>query len=496
MTNGWTLASIAVYFVLVMVIGILFSKKNSTLSTYILGGRSNNVWVTALSASASDMSSWLLLGLPGEIYLLGGSSIWTAIGLTIGTYLSWLLVAKRLRKYSFVAGDSLTISEFFSNRFHDNRGILRVTSGIIIFVFITLYLASGLTAGGTLFGVIFPAMDKTIGMLISLLIVVIYTFFGGFKAVCWTDLFQGLLMLVALVVVPLAAMGMLDTAQGSANLAAAGEGFADIFKTASGEPVTFVNIISNLAWGLGYFGMPYIIVRFMAAKSANSIKVSRRIATTWVIIAFAASCLVGILGRAYFGDMYLPAGAADNAYETVFIFMTMDVCAPVIAGIFLSAILAAMMSTADSQLLCAASAFTNDLYGKLAKKKLSDKGAVWMSRICIIIIAIVAFFLALGGGSIMSIVKYAWAGFGAAFGPVVLLCLFWKRMTMWGAFAGMATGFVAVILWKELLAASTGVYELIPGFLLGVIAIVVVSLLSKPPQKEILDDFDRMLQND
>lgn len=490
MTNIWTYIGVIAYFILMLVVGAVFTKKNTSLSEYILGGRTNNVFVTAFSASASDMSSWLILGLPGEIYLLGGTSIWTAVGLTVGTYLNWLLVAKRLRNYSFLAGDSLTISEFFSNRFRDNKGILRMTSGVIIFVFITLYLASGLSAGGKLFGVIIPGLGFSLAVLISLLIVLIYTVMGGFKAVCWTDLFQGILMLLALIIIPLVAFGALDATKSAANLQQAGAGFVSMLTSADGTPVSFVSVLSSLAWGLGYFGMPYIIVRFMAAKDAHTIKISRRIATSWVVIAFIGSCLVGIIGRMYFGTQF--AGSASQS-ENVFIYLAIDTCTPIIAGVLLSAILAAMMSTADSQLICVASAFTNDILRLLMKKPLTDKAAVWISRGCMIVISVVAYFLALDpNSSIMSMVKYAWGGFGAAFGPVVILCLFWKRMTKWGAFAGMVTGFVSVILWKELFAASTGIYEIIPGFVLAFIAIIVVSLLSKKPSKEIEDEFDKM----
>ena len=485
------LIAIIAYFVLVFVVGFVFSKKNDTLSYYLLGGRSNNVWVTALSAQASDMSSWLLMGLPGAIYLTGGSGAWIAIGLALGTYINWLFVAKRLRKYSYIANDSLTLPEFFENRFKDKRGLICVISGIVVFVFITFYLSSGLTAGGQLFSVIFPAMDYNLAVFISLAIVVIYTLMGGFKAVCWTDLFQGLLMIVAIVAVPLTAFGMIDQVKGAENLAAMGEGFLNIFQEVSGEPINGWTVVNGLVWGLGYLGMPYILVRFMAAKDARSIKTSRRIAMVWVVLSLAAACFVGIVGRMYFGDSL---GAAN---ETVFIALTMQTCAPILAGVLLSAILAAMMSTADSQLICVASAFTNDIFSRVFKKKLSDKAGVWVSRACIVVVAAIAFLLALDpeNNTIMSMVEYAWSGLGAAFGPVVLLCLFWKRMTLSGAIAGMVTGFATVVIWNSFLS-FTGVYQLLPGFVLGTAAIIIVSLLSKPPCKEITDDFEKMLESE
>lgn len=484
------------YFVIVLVIGFVFFRKTNTFSYYLLGERSNNAWVTALSAQASDMSGWLLMGLPGALYLSGVSGVWIAIGLALGTYANWLFVAERLRKYSIVAGNALTLPEFFSNRFRDNKGILKIVCGIIIFVFITIYLASGFTAGGKLFTAVFPVAEADyesayqLAVMASLLIVVLYTFLGGFKAVCWTDLFQGLLMIIALVAVPLFVLGKLDPAQSAANLAEAGNGFLSLTSQPNGDPVSFIGALSDFAWGLGYLGMPYILIRFMAAKNAKTIKTSRRIAMVWVIVALAAACFIGIIGRQYFG-----AALTGGNAEKVFIFLSFDVFPPFIAGIIVSAILAAMMSTADSQLILASSSLTNDIMKQFLKKQLSEKKLLWIGRLSIIVIGIIAGLIAFTGSkTIMDLVKDAWGGFGAAFGPTVVMCLFWRRMNFAGALAGMIVGFGVDLLWMYVPGlAATGLYALVPAFAAGIITIVVVSLATKKPSAEITDDFDKML---
>ncbi len=495
MENIAVALSFFVYFLIVLLVGFFFFKRTETLSYYILGERSNNAWVTAISAQASDMSSWLLLGLPGAVYLSGMSATWIAIGLGLGTYLNWLLVAKRLRQYSFIAGDALTLPEFFSNRFKDDKGILKLICGVVIFVFITLYLASGLNAGGKLFTVVFPGMNYQFAVILSLVIVIIYTFLGGFKAVCWTDLFQGILMLIAIILVPLFVLGKIDPVVSSENLAAAGSGFLSIFQTASGDSIDAISVISNLAWGLGYLGMPYVIIRFMAAKDAKTIKISRRIATVWVVLALTFACLIGLFGRQYLGDALAESSAVA---ELVFIELAFDVFAfaPFIAGILISAVLAAIMSTADSQLILVSSAISNDISSVVFKKKLPEKTNILIGRVCIVVVGIIAGFLALDpNSSIMDLVKYAWGGFGASFGPVVLLSLFWRRMNFAGAAAGMITGFAVDIAWVNIPAlANTGLYELVPAFILATIAIVVASLITKEPSKEITDDFDRMVE--
>lgn len=482
------------YFIFVLLIGFYFYKKSSNISDYVLGGRGLHPAVAALSAQASDMSGWLLMGLPGALYLSGMSEVWIGVGLAVGAYCSWLVVAKRLRQYSYVAGDSITIPQFFENRFKDEKGLLRFISSAVILVFFTFYVVSGFVSGGTVFRAVFPGMDYTVAMVICAAVIIAYTFMGGFKAVCWTDFFQGMLMLVAIFVVPLAVMGKLG---GPAEAAEAANqiapGFLDPFTTADGQALSPMSLISNLAWGLGYFGMPHIIIRYMAIKEPRMIKASRRIATGWIVLALTGAVMVGILGRVYLGDMFTDAAGA----QTVFLVLAGQLFVPVVAGILLSAILAAVMSTADSQLLVASSAITADIYGKLARKKPSEKKLMWIGRIGVIAIAVLAAFLARDPNtSIMSVVSFAWAGFGSAFGPIVLLALFWKRTTKNGALAGMIVGFVVSIVWNQLLAGPTGVYEMIPGFGLALITCIIVSLAGKEPSDEIKREFDEVVKCD
>lgn len=387
-----------------------------------------------------------------------------------------------------MAGDSITVPQFFENRFKDNKGVLRFISSAVILVFFTFYVVSGFVSGGTVFTAVFPGMDYTVAMVICAAVIIAYTFMGGFKAVCWTDFFQGMLMLVAIFVVPLAAMGKLGGPQEAINAANnIAPGFLDPFTNTDGTPLNPMSLISNLAWGLGYFGMPHIIIRYMAIKEPRMIKTSRRIATSWNVLALAGAIMVGIVGRLYLGDMFTDAAGA----QTVFLVMAGNLFVPVIAGILLSAILAAVMSTADSQLLVASSAITADIYEKVAKKKPTEKKLMWIGRIGVIVIAVIAAVLARDPQtSIMSVVSFAWAGFGSAFGPVVLLALFWKRTTKNGALAGMATGFAIAIIWNNFLAGPTGLYELVPGFFLGLLACVIVSLLDKKPSAEIEREFE------
>ncbi len=485
-------SSFAAYLLFVLCIGFYFYKKSNNLSDYMLGSRGMNPYVTALSAQASDMSGWLLMGLPGALYMLGMSELWLGVGLALGSYISWLIIAKRLRNYTYVSGNSITLPEFFENRFKDNKGILRFVSSIIILVFFTFYVASGFIAGGNVFSAIFPTMDFNLGMFICAAVIIVYTFLGGFMAVCWTDFFQGMLMIVAILVVPFAAIsnvGGINEAISSAT--AISPYFLNPFLTAEGEPVSIISLISNFAWGLGYLGMPHILIRYMAISDPKMIKVSRRIATTWIAIALAGAVLVGVAGRVYLGDSLMESSAAA---ETVFMRMSLNLFPSLLAGLLLSAILAAVMSTADSQLLVASSAITNDIYKKLFRNNtLEGAKLMWLGRIGVIVIAIIALIIALTGDTIMDLVSYAWAGFGAAFGPVILLSLFWKRLTMQGALAGMVTGFITVILWN-LLASSTGLYELVPGFAIGLIFAIIVSVLTPEPNSEIKAEFDEVVR--
>lgn len=477
------------YFVVVLLIGLYFYKKSSTLSDYMLGGRGLNPWVAALSAQASDMSGWLLMGLPGALYLSGMSEVWIGIGLAVGAYASWLVIARRLRQYSYVAKNSITIPEFFENRFHDESGVLRFVSSVVILVFFVFYVVSGFVSGGTVFQAVFPGMDYTAGMLICAVVIIVYTFMGGFKAVAWTDFFQGMLMLVAIYVVPMAALGKIGGTEEIGRVAESiGPGFLNPFQTLDGAPVSAALVISNLAWGLGYFGMPHVIIRYMAVREPRLIKASRRIATAWIALALAGAVMVGIFGRVFYNGMFDTAAGA----QTIFLVMSKNFFTPVIAGILLSAILAAVMSTADSQLLVASSAITSDLYGRFSKKHPSEVRLMWIGRIGVIVIAVIAAVLALDPEtSIMAVVSFAWAGFGSAFGPVVLLALFWNRATKWGALAGMLTGFVLSILWNQFWAEPTGLYELVPGFLAGLAVMWIVSLCTEKPDNDILSEFER-----
>ncbi len=486
-----TLISIIVYFIFITSVGAIFSRRNNNLNEYIIGGRSNNKWVTAISAQASDMSSWLLMGLPGVLYLNGvgaASGVWTAIGLVIGTFLNWHLVAQKLRRYSAMAGDAITIPQYFENRFEDKTKLLRVISGVIIIVFCTLYTASGLNAGGKLFAIIFPSLSYHVALCCTLVIVVLYTVIGGFKAVCWTDLFQGMLMLLALIIIPLVALGKIDAVESANNLRMAGEGYFSLIRNTTGEALPISSIINDLAWGLGYFGIPYILVRFMATKNPDSIKTSKRIAMVWVVLSLAASCFLGIVGRMYFGDLFINT---PSEAETIFIKLAIDTCTPFIAGILLSAILAALMSTADSQLLSASSSFTNDIVKVVTKRELSNRAEVTISRGCIVAISVVAAYLAVDENqTVMSMVQYAWAGFGAAFGPLMLLSLFYRGMNYRGAIASMITGFAVAILWNNFLAEVTGIYELVPGFALALVAGILVSKVTAPPADSVLAQYD------
>lgn len=505
--NYTILAVVVVYFIVVIGIGYYYYNKSSSLSDYILGGRSLNPYVTALSAQASDMSSWLLMGLPGAILVAGLGEIWIGIGLGIGSYLSWLLIAKRLRVYTEVSKNSLTLSSFFSNRFRDDKGYLRDLSAIIILVFFTVYVASGFVGAAEVFHIIFDEVSRNVAIIIAAVVIVTYTFLGGFKAVCWTDFLQGMLMVIALVIVPIAAIselggwgGVTDIWDNVTSLDVAH--FTDILYD-GGEKIGIITLVSLLAWGFGYFGMPHVIIRYTAIKDPNELKVARRVATVWLVICLVSAALIGLVGRAWIDS---GSGSLLNGNsETIFIAMAGGLFATVIAGVIYSAILAAVMSTADSQLLVASSAVSNDLYQRFAKEghALSDNKLMWLSRAVVAIIAVIAALLALSGNnSIMELVSYAWAGFGAAFGPLVICALFWKRTNAKGALAGMLVGFVTIIFWNtcmvsggiigngSLMIVDTGLYELVPGFILSLITIIAVSLLTGEPDKEVLDEYD------
>ncbi|MGM0783532.1 MAG: sodium/proline symporter PutP [Pseudomonadota bacterium] len=474
-----------VYLLLMLGIGLVAYMRTTNLSDYILGGRTLGPWTSAISAGASDMSGWLLLGLPGAAYVSGISASWIAVGLLIGTWLNWLVVARRLRLYSFKVSDALTLPEYFANRFQDKTHLLRVISAIFILLFFLFYTSSGLVAGGRLFETVF-GYDYTLAVTIGTIAVISYTFFGGFLAVSWTDLIQGLMMVAALVIVPIIAFSDLGGTSGAgAALAAESEHMLAWFRDAStGEALSVIGIVSSLAWGLGYFGQPHILARFAAIRSDRDIPAARRIAVSWTAIALICSVAVGLLGVGF-----VQRDLADG--ETVFMVMVNLIFHPVIAGILLAAILAAIMSTADSQLLVSSSALTDDFYKAIFRKDASQTELVWVGRFAVIGIAIIAYLLALNpDATVLDLVAYAWAGFGAAFGPALIMSLYWRRMNRWGALAGIVVGGVTVVLWAEASGGIFDLYEIVPGVIFAYIAIVVASLATEEPNLQVTADFD------
>jgi len=480
-------ATFIVYVCLMMLIGYLAYRRTENLSDYILGGRRLSSWVTALSACASDMSGWLLLGLPGYAYAAGLEAGWIALGLLIGTYFNWRLVAARLRHYSVIAGNSQTLPEFFEQRFHDETHLLRVVSAIFILLFFLFYTSSGLVAGGKLFNAVFE-LPYHWAVTVGALVIVIYTFVGGFLAVSWTDLFQGLLMALALLIVPIIAMSNLGGwGVTISTVSEANPTLLNALTNVKSEPLGFLAIISLMAWGLGYFGQPHILARFKAIRSVADIPAARRIAVSWVSITLICAVFVGMVGIAYLEQ---PLQGTDT--EKVFILLVNALFHPVIAGICLAAILAAIMSTADSQLLVCAAAFTNDFYKVLFRRSASEHELIWTGRIAVLLIAIIALVLAWNPErKVLDLVAYAWAGFGAAFGPALILSLFWRRMNRYGALAGIIVGGLTVVIWKKLSGGLFDLYEIMPGFIFSMMSIVVTSVLTHVPEEAVLKDFDK-----
>lgn len=502
-TDIGMLVTMIVYLVAMVGIGVWYSKKNETTSDFYLGGRKLGPIVTAMSAEASDMSSWLLMGLPGVAYVTGlADAAWTAIGLAIGTYLNWLIVAKRLRRYTVVAGNSTTLPVFFSNRFGDKKKILSVIAAVVIIVFFVPYTASGFAACGKLFATLF-GMDYTTAMIISAIVIVAYTTLGGFLAASTTDFIQSIVMSLAIVTVlgygTHIAGGFDNVAENAQNLA----GYLSMTAlhdaaASSSKPYSFLTIVSTLAWGLGYFGMPHILLRFMAIKDENKLKLSRRIATVWVVIAMAVAVMIGIIGNAASA-----AGAIEHLEdgETIIVVISTllsknGMLAAIVAGVIMAGILAATMSTADSQLLAASSSVSENILKEVMFKKMTEKTGMIMARVTVIIVAVIAVFLARDpNSSVFEIVSFSWAGFGAAFGPVVLTALFWKRTNMYGALAGMVSGGVMVFVWKFLvrpLGGAWDIYELLPSFIVGLVMIIVVSLLTKKPDEDVVRQFEQV----
>ena len=479
------------YLLMMLVIGIVAFKRTSNIADYYLGGRSLGKWVVSISAQASDMSGWLLMGLPGAAYLSGLEAGWIGVGLAIGTYLNWKFVAKRLRNYTEVCGNSITIPEFLGNRYRDEQHIIRLVSALFILIFFLVYTASGFVSGAKLFSTVFN-LNYNVALLIAVLVVVSYTFAGGFFAVCWTDLVQGILMFMAIVIVPVAAVESMGGLSATlSNINSVNPELLNAFTSSDGSRVALISVVSSLAWGLGYFGQPHILVRFMGIKNADDIKHSRRIAMVWVIFSLTAAVLVGLLGRVYISE-----DLSATAGETVYIKMVLSIFPIVFAGLFLAAILAAIMSTADSQLLVTASAITEDFYKTKIRKNASEKEAMMVSRGTVIVVAIIAAIIATNpNNTVLGLVENAWAGFGATFGPIVLFSLFWKRTTKKGAIAGMITGGVSVIIWRKLGVALGGIfslYEIVPGFLLSALVIYIVSKMDKEPSQDMIDEFEKV----
>ncbi len=479
-------ATFVAYLIVMLSIGIYAYKRTSNSEDYFLGGRSLGPWPAALSAGASDMSGWLLLGLPGYAYAAGIEAIWLAGGLLVGTWLNWLICAKRLRTYSIVADNALTIPEYFARRFADKSKLLQSISAFFILLFFLFYTSSGLVAGGKLFETVF-GLDYRFAVIVGTVCVVSYTLFGGFLAVSWTDLVQGLLMAAALVIVPIATMegSMGDL---SAALELKNPNLLDLWTNASGESLSAVGIISLVAWGLGYFGQPHILARFKATRSNGDIATARRIAVSWTALSMAGALLIGVVGIVYV-DSHLGGNIKDG--ETIFMLLVNAVFHPVVAGILLAAILAAIMSTADSQLLVSSSALAEDFYKQVFRPQASQQEIVRVGRFAVVALSLVALFLAMNpDSSVLGLVSYAWAGFGAAFGPAILFSLFWKDMNRNGALGGVVVGGITVVLWKQLSGGIFDLYEIVPGFILASLSIIVLSKLSGGADDTVKASFD------
>ena len=504
-------ATMIVYMAAVIVIGLVYAKKaNKSTENYFLGGRSLGPWVTAMSAEASDMSGWLLMGLPGVAYWCGlADAAWTAIGLAIGTYLNWLIVSKRLRRYSIKANNSITLPEFFSNRFREDKKVICSLAALFILIFFTVYAASCLVTCGKLFSTLFGA-PYVVMMIVGAVFVLAYTILGGFLAESASDFMQGIVMFVALATIVIISVVHAGGFGAIVENAKSIPGFLEFFGIANpvvndqgvqtvannmpvfGEalPYGILKVCSMLAWGLGYFGMPQVLLRFMAIRKESELKASRRIAMVWVVISLAVAVFIGIVGRKLFPTEHLTATSAEN----IFITLSTNFLPPILAGLVMAGILAATISSSDSYLLIAASAFAKNIYQGIVKKDASDKQVMTMSRIALLAIAVIAVFIALDENSVIfKIVSFAWAGFGATFGPLMLFSLFWKRINRAGAIAGMVGGAAMVFIWKLVISTLGGVfaiYELLPAFIFSSICIVVVSMLTAPPSKEIQEDFE------
>ncbi len=521
------------YMAVVIAIGLIYAKRaNKSSENYFLGGRSLGPWVTAMSAEASDMSGWLLMGLPGVAYWCGlADAFWTAFGLAVGTYLNWLIVSKRLRRYSIRANNSITLPEFFSNRFRENKKIICTIAALFILIFFTVYAASCFVTCGKLFSTLFDAPYIPM-MIVGAVFVLVYTILGGFLAESASDFMQGIVMFCALVVIVAVGVvkaggfgAIMDNAQeisgffeffglATPSVNEAGEQLVNAGSPVFGEaaPYSLLSVCSMMAWGLGYFGMPQVLLRFMAIRKESELKMSRRIAMVWVVISLVVAVFIGIMGRSIAmnsGELLTSIPNTKASAENIFIVLSTSFLPPIIAGLVMAGILAATISSSDSYLLIAASAFAKNVYQGVIRKKATDKQVMTMSRITLLVIAAIAMLIALDKDSVIfEIVSFAWSGFGATFGPLMLFSLFWKRINRPGAIAGMVSGAAMVFIWKLLINAKLGqyliglggsaakigsaltIYELLPAFIVSCIFIVVVSLLTAPPSKEIEEDFE------
>ncbi|WP_067725250.1 sodium/proline symporter PutP [Oceanobacillus damuensis] len=485
-----TLITFIVYLLGMLVIGLVMYYRTNNLSDYVLGGRNLGPGVAALSAGASDMSGWLLLGLPGAVYATGMAEAWMAIGLAIGAYLNWQFIAKRLRVYTEVSDNAITLPDFLENRFKDKSHILRVLSALVILLFFTFYTSSGMVAGAKLFEASFGLSYES-ALWIGAIVVVGYTLLGGFLAVAWTDFIQGILMFLALIVVPIVALNEM----GGWDAAVQAVGEIDPTHLNMVQGVSIIAILSSMAWGLGYFGQPHILVRFMALRSAKDVPKARFYGTAWMVLGLYGAIFTGFIGLAFIStqdvsvlsSFGIQVGTENGIQmladpEKIFIAFSQLLFHPVIAGILLAAILSAIMSTIDSQLLVSSSAVAEDFYKAIFRKKASGKELVWVGRIATVVIALIAVIIAMNPeSSVLDLVSYAWAGFGAAFGPLIILSLFWKGVTRNGALAGILVGALTVIIWGDMLEGGIfDLYELLPGFILSLIVTIIVSLLGKP----------------
>ena len=485
MTHDLTIINTFVLYIgIMMAIGVYYYRRTRNMSDYFLGNRKLGAWVTSLSAEASDMSGWMLMGVPGFAYLAGLNAGWIAVGIAIGTWANWHFVAARLRKYTELADNALTLPEFLQNRYHDTTNLLRIVPAIFILIFFVIYTASGFVSAGRLFETVF-GIPYEYAIFIGAGSVIFYTLVGGFLAVARTDFIQGIMMFFAILVVPIC--GTMASGGFERTLAEIGSVQASMLQPLTkpdGSTLGAIELISLLAWGIGYFGQPHILVRFMAIRTSGEIRRATHIAMTWVVLSLAAAVAVGMVGR-----VYLTEPLTGTASETVFLVMTNELFPPIAAGLILSAVLAAIMSTASSQLLVAASAFAQDFYRTLIHRDAEQTELVWISRASVLVIASLAVFLGFNPNSfILDMVSYAWAGFGAAFGPAILMSLFWKRTTRNGVIAGIIVGGVTVLVWKQF--ALFGLYEIVPGFLFSLFAIYGISLLGEPPAQDIQETFD------